>query len=191
MPSSNKTLHLELNKWLGSDKPKKDDFNADNQKLDTACRQLSEQLGQLAENQQNGHQSNAQAVAALGNGVTAHIENASVHVTAAEKALWNTPASGGFTIGTYVGDGNVTKTITLGFRPQLGLVFPASQPPTRATFVSGQIHIYQGFMSASGATEGVELTSDGFRVGNTTNAMDGYAVKLNTTSQAYVYAVWK
>lgn len=36
MPSSNKTQKLGLNSFVGSDKPKMDDFNYDNQKLDTA-----------------------------------------------------------------------------------------------------------------------------------------------------------
>ena len=36
MPSSNKTTHLQLNSFIGSDKPKMDDFNYDNQKIDAA-----------------------------------------------------------------------------------------------------------------------------------------------------------
>ncbi len=38
MPSTNKTAFLGLNKWLGSDKPKMEDFNTDNQKLDNAIK---------------------------------------------------------------------------------------------------------------------------------------------------------
>ena len=36
MASSNKTSNLELNIWSGSDIPKRIDFNADNQKIDSA-----------------------------------------------------------------------------------------------------------------------------------------------------------
>ena len=36
MPSSNKTEHLQLNQWAGSDKPKMEDFNSDNRKVDGA-----------------------------------------------------------------------------------------------------------------------------------------------------------
>ena len=39
MPSSNKTPTLQLNQWQGSDYPKKDDFNADNSKVDAAFAQ--------------------------------------------------------------------------------------------------------------------------------------------------------
>ena len=191
MPSSNKTLNLELNKWIGSDKPKKDDFNADNQKLDTAIKQLSDQLGQLSQSQQSGHLSNAQAVSSLGTSLSTHVENAAVHVTAAEKALWNAPSGGGFTIGAYVGDGNLSRTVSPGFCPRFGIIFPAAQLSSRVSFASSQILMYSGFMSGLGCTEGVELISDGFRVYNGNNVMEAYAIRLNTASQTYVYVVWE
>lgn len=36
MPSTYKTEHLGLNRWLGSDKPKRTDFNEDNERIDAA-----------------------------------------------------------------------------------------------------------------------------------------------------------
>ena len=39
MPSTNKTAHLKLNQWIGTDKPRKDDFNADNAAVDAAIAQ--------------------------------------------------------------------------------------------------------------------------------------------------------
>lgn len=45
MPSSQKTSHLNLNSWSGADKPKMDDFNADNQKLDDAFFKLTPVFG--------------------------------------------------------------------------------------------------------------------------------------------------
>jgi len=44
MPSSKKTPNVLLNRWLGSDKPKKDDFNEDNEILDY---QLGDLRGQV------------------------------------------------------------------------------------------------------------------------------------------------
>ncbi len=38
MASSQKTSHLQLNHWLGSDKPKREDFNLDNQLIDSAIK---------------------------------------------------------------------------------------------------------------------------------------------------------
>lgn len=34
MGSSSKTSYLKLNKWIGSDRPKREDFNEDNEKID-------------------------------------------------------------------------------------------------------------------------------------------------------------
>lgn len=36
MASTNSTEHLHLNQWVGADRPKMADFNADNQKIDEA-----------------------------------------------------------------------------------------------------------------------------------------------------------
>lgn len=36
MPSTHKTDYLGLNQWLGSDKPKRSDFNEDNERIDAA-----------------------------------------------------------------------------------------------------------------------------------------------------------
>ncbi len=38
MPSTNKTSYLSLNSWIGEDKPKRDDFNSDNEIIDTAIK---------------------------------------------------------------------------------------------------------------------------------------------------------
>ncbi len=40
MSSSNKTAHLKLNLWSGTDKPKREDFNSDNQKTEDAFNSL-------------------------------------------------------------------------------------------------------------------------------------------------------
>lgn len=44
MASSNKTETLGLNQWLGTDKPKRDDFNADNLAIDQAVKNLQESV---------------------------------------------------------------------------------------------------------------------------------------------------
>lgn len=39
MSSTNKTSNLQLNSWIGSDKPKREDFNSDNEIIDKAIAQ--------------------------------------------------------------------------------------------------------------------------------------------------------
>lgn len=41
MASSNKTPFLNLNKWLGTDKPKREDFNLDNERVDAFLQEHS------------------------------------------------------------------------------------------------------------------------------------------------------
>ena len=36
MSSTNKTTNLKLNDWVGTDVPQREDFNADNQRIDKA-----------------------------------------------------------------------------------------------------------------------------------------------------------
>lgn len=36
MSSSNKTANLQLNSWIGTDRPKMADYNSDNEKIDAA-----------------------------------------------------------------------------------------------------------------------------------------------------------
>ncbi len=44
MPSTNKTANLELNQWIGTDKPKMADFNADNSLIDAAIGDLQSDM---------------------------------------------------------------------------------------------------------------------------------------------------
>ena len=44
MPSTNKTPNLQLNNWVGSDRPKREDFNSDNTKIDTAYKSLLDKM---------------------------------------------------------------------------------------------------------------------------------------------------
>ena len=50
MSSSNKTNYLGLNQFVGSDKPKMEDFNADNRLLDEKIQHLTEQQRERLEN---------------------------------------------------------------------------------------------------------------------------------------------
>lgn len=50
MPAANKTDNIELNQWLGNEYPKREDFNADNLKIDTAIKAVQDtQAAHLAD----------------------------------------------------------------------------------------------------------------------------------------------
>jgi hypothetical protein len=171
MPSSNKTQHLNLNKWLGSDKPKKDDFNEDNQKVDSAWSGLNTALSTLQTAQ------------------STHGGNGTIHLTAAERTAWN--AKDKLSMGTYRGDGGGSRKITLGFRPRYGQVFAATASTVRVDFDSFNCNIYAGSFGTSGCSEGLSVDDTGFTVTHhATSRPNGHTLKYNDANYTYVYIAW-
>lgn len=171
MPSSSKTPSLGLNKWLGTDKPKKDDFNADNQKMDDA------------------HKALAATVTANGQSLATHTGNTASHITAAERALWNSKDK--MATGKYTGNGAASRKITLGFAPRAGFLYAVGEPVSFADCDAGNNNYLAGFISTSGSTYGITADSTGFTVTQHPAARpNGRTSKLNDASFTYIYTVW-
>lgn len=157
MPSTNKTPFLKLNSWLGTDKPKREDFNADNQKIDDAVKD--------------------------------HFEDTQVHLSAAERALWN---SGAFVMGTYTGTGTQSRTIETGFSPRFGIVFGDDVPVVQTLFIPKQTQSHIGFFSQEGCSTGCAVQPSGFKVWSTEeNTPDGIAPHLNAEDVKYIYILYR
>lgn len=172
MPSSNKTLNLSLNKWLGSDKPKKDDFNADNQKLDDAWKTMNTTL------------TNASA------SINGHTGNTGIHITAAERAAWN--GKDKFITGSYKGDGANTRKITLGFAPRFGYLYAENAAMIQMEFDNHNMNILSGAFSADGSSLGLSVDATGFTVTNNPTARpNGHTMRYNDTAYTYRYVVWQ
>lgn len=182
MPSSNKTPNILLNQWLGSDKPKKDDFNYDNERLDAAVGDVKSTLNAHAQN------TGIHVAAAEKTQWNSHPLDAGIHVTGAEKAQWN---SGTAKIFTYAGDGNSTKEIALGFRPRFGWLFAAGQPPVQDDWSVNSTQVFSGFFSADGCGKFIELTANGIKVShNATVPAGGTALRYNLSGTTYVVVAW-
>lgn len=193
MPSSNKTSHLRLNRWVGTDKPKKDDFNDDNLLIDAACKALEQSVAQArsdlgAQFAQLG-ETVSQNQQTLSASLSGHTQNGAVHLTAAERTKWDGAAFG---IATYTGNGQASRKITLGYKPRFGVVFAAVQPVVDYSAGGEYLYLYMAFMSSSGNSGGVSLQDDGFTVlNNATTNPAGFAYRLNTSGETYVYLTWK
>jgi hypothetical protein len=171
MPSSNKTQHLNLNKWLGTDKPKKDDFNEDNQKVDSAWNTLNA------------------AISTVQSAQSTHGGNGTIHVTAGERAAWNSKDK--MTIGTYTGNGAGSRKITLGFRPRFGRLFAATAPPIKIDFDMYNCNMYTAYFSSSGCSEGLSVDDTGFTFAHhATTRPNGNTLKYNDPNYTYVYVAW-
>lgn len=189
MPSNNKTLHLQLNKWLGSDKPKKDDFNSDNQKIDEACRLLSQSIDLLESAVQSGSKASEQALASLSASISAHTGNFGVHVTQSEKDVWAN--SSGTVLGSYQGNGQTSQKITLGFEPMFVFIFPTSEGIVRANWVGQVLSINSGCVTGLGSSVGMTRNSDGFTVESHPGGYDGFQINHNASGVKYIYLAFK
>ena len=155
MPSTYKTQHLGLNSYIGTDKPKRTDFNSDNERIDAA--------------------------------VYEHTANGAIHVTAAEKQLWNAP----FVLGSYTGDGTTPRTVILGFTPRAVLAAAVNASPIGTT-ANAEVLIRSGLATSLGGSKGIEVTQNGFIVKTSSYmAPDGETPKLNVSGTVYVYLAVK
>lgn len=162
MPSTHKTQNLNLNNWTGEDKPKRDDWNSDNQKIDTAFHQISQNI-------------------------SAHSSNTSIHVTEEEKRLW---ASSGQNLSffSYIGDGSATRSLSLNKKPSFGVVFAVNKPPIAVT---PSFFTFCGFISTEGCASGLAVTSTGFSVNNYAVAdPNGFRLSYNENGVKYICAYW-
>lgn len=205
---------MQLNKWLGSDKPKKDDFIDDNQKVDNFCKAISQSVEKLESAQTNN--AALQTVTQLSNSVTSHISNTTEHITAGERTLWSSAANNltshtgnstlhitaaeraawssgaGLVCGSYSGNGTGSLQITLGYQPRYGLIFVVGDGAGRIAWSSEQYYTQCGMMSTLGCSKGITLNSDGFTVEHLpTGGIDGFGYRFNTSGVTYVYFLWK
>jgi hypothetical protein len=175
MASTHKTATLFLNKWLGSDKPKKDDFNGDNDRIDEAFAGLSARI-----------LSTETKIKPL----ESHASNSVLHVTAADKAKWNEGGGSKLEIGSYTGSGAASRTVTLGFKPRFGYLFAVGYNAVDGKWDMGECNIYAGFFSSEGSSKLIAVTDTGFTAQHmTTLPLDGACVKLNQSGVKYVYVV--
>lgn len=189
MPSSNKTTTLGLNRWLGSDKPVKDDFNEDNRLIDEAMAALTTRVGTLESSGGGGGSSEA---------LDTHIADTAVHCTAEEKALWNAAAAGssssggGVTVGTYTGDGSFMRTITLESTPKAGVLFAVNRGLYEIDWTANSLVCMMGFISAHGASQPITLAGNAMTVYYQSSVpANGVCYRLNEADVTYVYFLWE
>lgn len=117
-----------------------------------------------------------------------HITNDTIHVTPADKALWDAP----FILGSYFGNGATSYTVVTGFAPRLAAVFAVQYPPSTVDFTNSASLCYWGVAVSGSGTQGIELTGSGFKL------LQGSAYetkaslpRLNEAGLAYFYIAVK
>ncbi|MDY6060778.1 MAG: hypothetical protein SPI54_02625 [Oscillospiraceae bacterium] len=114
-----------------------------------------------------------------------HIRDTVVHVTKQDKENWNNPLMTGF----YLGNGASSRTINFGFKPRFIAVFSPDMPNTTIDFSSSKAKNYFAVAADDTSSNGVQLTSTGFRVTNKT--VGSVSAAMNEAGTSYCYIAMK
>jgi len=113
-----------------------------------------------------------------------HVRDAGIHVTQADKDLWNAP----FASGSYFGNGAATRVIEAGFTPRLAAVWALQVPPVTVDFTAQTTESRFGIACAAGGSQGIELTAGGFRLLSGSSYQVGNCLpKFNEAGVTYCY----
>ncbi len=113
-----------------------------------------------------------------------HITDNTIHVTPADKALWDAP----FAVGTYFGNGAASYTVATGFAPRIAAVFATRYPVNTVDFMNNASSCYWGLAVSGNGTQGMELTNTGFKLlQGSAQEISGSLPRLNEAGLTYFY----
>ena len=113
-----------------------------------------------------------------------HIRNEVIHVTQEDKDKWNEL----FITGSYFGNGSNPRTISLDFKPSVVFAFAAGMPAVRPDFDKATAKSYFAFATQA-STSGFVITSNGFRIENSTSSTTSLA--MNEMGMIYCYMAFR
>ncbi len=117
-----------------------------------------------------------------------HIRDGVIHVTQADKDLWNAP----FASGSYFGNGAASRVIETGFAPRFAAAWALQMPPVTVDFTAQTTQSRFGAATAAGGSQGIELTAGGFRLLSGPSYGYGNCLpRLNEAGAAYGYVCFK
>lgn len=114
-----------------------------------------------------------------------HMDDSLIHVSTDDRARWDAPC----VTGTYIGSGNASRTINLGFHPKFVFAFALGYSPVGIDFDQKSGIAYFGYsVTDTHGSNGVETTTNGFKVHNSsTYEVDNITPMLNSTGCTYFY----
>ena len=114
-----------------------------------------------------------------------HVTNEAIHVTAEDKEYWNNPLQ----IGFYSGTGASTRTISIGYKPKLVIVFCTENPFMTLDFSQSTANSQLGVAVENYGTLGISLSSQGFKL--STSTLGAVTSSFNTVGYSYCYIAVK
>lgn len=114
-----------------------------------------------------------------------HIRNNDIHVTLEDKSKWDDP----FAIGFYLGNGSSSRTVAIGFEPRLVILMASGYPAVAIDFAQSSAKSYMAVASSDFSSQGIQISSTGFKVSTTTSG--GVTSNLNSMGTSYIYIAYK
>ena len=117
-----------------------------------------------------------------------HINDSSIHLSEKQQDYLNTP----FVSGSYFGTGDASKSVSLGFRPSVAIVIGGQLPLMHVNHSSSWNKSYAAVAIDSGASLGIEITNNGFKVRSTDEEVSrNCSPLLNELGTTYFYLAFK
>lgn len=118
-----------------------------------------------------------------------HLADRESHLSEKDREKLSLPV-----LGTYTGDGAQERTVSLGFAPRMGFIFPLGDAAAPALYAPGLGYTAcgLGFFCEYGGSLGVARSDSGFRVRHQEESAGADALPwLNRADTQYVYVVWQ
>lgn len=94
-------------------------------------------------------------------------------------------------IGTYVGDGASSRTVSVDKEIKFGVIYAVGEPLSQTITANGDCWVHAGMMSQSGCSADISIVDGGFQVKqDASSPMDGKRGMLNLNGRLYIYVVW-
>ncbi len=117
-----------------------------------------------------------------------HIQNADIHLSPEQKLSLDSP----FVTGSYFGTGAASRTVSLDFVPSLIIIIRDGMPLIESDFTARTNYTIAAIGFNGAASMGLEYTSGGFRVSNsTTQTYGGCYPNLNELNKTYQFIAFR
>ena len=117
-----------------------------------------------------------------------HIRDASIHVTQADKELWNEA----FVTGSYFGNQKTDRSFDLGFKPRFVSLYAVDCPPMSFDFDENKAYFYTAAAFDGGGSRGLEINNKGFKLlSGPSHEWGGARPRLNEPGYDYFYIAFK
>ncbi len=114
-----------------------------------------------------------------------HINDTVIHVSAEEKDAWNNAIVQGY----YIGSGANSRTYNLGFHPKAVFVSALEYPPVAIDFTANSYKSYFGVANQSYGSQGIVLTSNGFKPCRVVNKTSKAALRPSTSRRKFIFSL--